>query len=115
MKALIWFICSVCIYDIYCTVKYSDYLMQYERNHIAKLLITETKEVDMLFGVSKHGETLFLDSDVDVSLLVAVKCVGLLIAMEILEWVERSKKHYGRVIICAVAIIQAALLLYLIV
>jgi hypothetical protein len=96
LRFVVLFICLVCIYDIHCTVKYADTLIELERNIIAKIMI------------SSSGE------NVDVSRLVTFKCLGLLAAADILEWMIRKNTRSSRLVIYTIAVLQTILLLYLV-
>lgn len=114
MRFLILFICLVCVYDIYCTVKYQDFIGDHERNLIARMLIIKTREINYIYNDPVSNKSrLFHTTTVDVSLLVAFKCLGLLAAADILEWVYRFNTPASRSIIYIVTMIQAALLIYL--
>jgi hypothetical protein len=43
MRFIVLFICLVCVYDIYLTVKYSDTLDLLEQNSVAGVLISKDK------------------------------------------------------------------------
>lgn len=109
MRFLVLFICLVCIYDIYCTVKYADMLPSLEQNAIAKAMISEEviPRMPPTMGQIRH-------SNVDVSKLVAFKCLGLLAAADILEWMIRKNSRWSRTVIYSMTLIQMALLFYLV-
>lgn len=109
MRFAMLYVCLVCVFDIYCTVKYADTLPLLEQNMIARSLI------------SHNGEPIY-DGDImpdysgtDVSKLIAFKCLGLLAARDILEWMIRKNTRWSRAVIYSIASIQTVLLFYLVV
>lgn len=113
LKLAIYFICAVCIYDIYCTVKLNELLYINELNPVAKLLI-EVEEVKLFksFNLMDKKEYTFLH--INVAKLVLFKVLGLVAALEIFDWLINSKhKRCSQIIILTVFIIHLALLLFL--
>jgi hypothetical protein len=94
MRLVVLFICLVSVYDIYLTVKYADSLHIFEQNTIARLLIYKED-----LPVPPRTVTCQEDPHIDVSRLVAFKCLGLLAAADILEWLVKKNVAWSRVVI----------------
>jgi hypothetical protein len=109
MRFLILFICLVSVYDIYLTVKYAETLHIFEQNAIARVLIYKD---DM--PIPPRSLTDQPDPRNDVSLLVAFKCLGVLAASDILEWMVKKNTRWSRSVVFIMAIIQTCLLFYLV-
>ena len=108
MRFLVLFICLVCVFDIYCTVKYEDSLPFLEENLIARTLIyCDGKPLNS--GVYPTD-----GSDIDSSRLIAFKCLGLLAAADILEWMVKKNTRWSKAVIYCIVIIQLYLLFYLV-
>ena len=112
MRFLVLFICLVVVFDIYCTIKYSETLPYLESNPIAKILIYENNQPLTPYA---HPHSIKDYKNVDVSLLVAFKCFGLLIADDILEWLVKINSRSSKLIIWLIAIIQTCLLFHLVI
>jgi uncharacterized membrane protein len=108
MRFIVLFICLVCVYDIYLTVKYSDTLDLLEQNSVAGVLISKDEIPRRPYTMPRP------DPKVDVSKLVAFKCLGLLAAADILEWMVRKDTGWSLSVIWAMALIQTLLLFYLV-
>ena len=109
MRFIVLFICLVCVYDIYLTVKYADTMHIFEQNAVARMLIYKEDS-----PIAPKTLTAQSDPDTDVSLLVAFKCLGLLAAADILEWMVKKNTKWSLSIIWAMATIQTWLLFYLV-
>lgn len=81
MKVLTWIIAAVAVYDIYCTVKMQDSILHCEENLFAKQLIY-TKWVTLFTEnpLMPNEQVSVSFKTCDVSLLVAVKSAGLVVA-----------------------------------
>lgn len=112
MRILVLIICLVCIFDIYCTVKYSDQLAMMEENLIARVLIS-VEDRQILTMEEGKSRKIYLER-VDVSKLVLFKCLGLLAAADILEWMVRIGTAWSRLIIFFIFFMQIFLFLYLV-
>ena len=108
MRFVVLFICLVGVFDIYCTVKYADTLPLLEENLIARSLIYHNGE-----SLPPKG-TVCEYRCVDVSRLVAFKCLGLLAANDILRWMVIKNTRWSNLVVYVVALIQAMLLFYLV-
>lgn len=89
LRLLVYFICAVCIYDIYCTINHSELLYDKELNPIAKLLI-EQEELQTLYHI-KHSSHTIIVTHTNVAKLVLFKILGLVAALEIFDWLIHSK------------------------
>lgn len=107
MRFLALYISLVCVFDIYCTVKYADTLPFLEENFVARTLITRN-------GKPISDDPIIDYSGIDVSRLIAFKCLGLLAAADILEWMVRKNTTWSRMVIYITAILQTMLLFYLV-
>lgn len=108
MRFIVLFICLVCVYDIYLTVKYEDTMHIFERNIVARMLICEVPPPSVPPTMAR-GEP-----EIDVSKLIAFKCLGLLAAADILEWMVKKNTRWSRFVIYMMAGIQTWLLFYLV-
>ena len=111
----ICFIISVCVYDIYVTVKTQDCLMIYEENPIAKMLLQETH---IIVRMHDAGSQTFNDISVhcfaDVSLLVLVKTCGLVVSLLLMQRIVHGcSLKIAAMSIVPVALVQLWLLCYL--
>lgn len=112
LRLLVYFICAVCIYDIYCTVNYSELLYEKELNPIAKLLI-EQEELQRIYRI-KHGSHNIIVTHTNVAKLILFKVLGLVAALEIFDWLINSKHgKIAQMVIFSIVFIQLLLLLYL--
>jgi hypothetical protein len=109
MRFIVLFICLVCVYDIYLTVKHADSMHLFERNMIARMLIYKEGS-----PVPPRTITCQQDPSIDVSRLVAFKCLGLLAAADILEWMIKKNTTWSLSVIWIMAFVQACLLFYLV-
>ena len=109
MRFIVLFICLVCVYDIYLTVKYADTMHIFEKNLIARMLIYKDDS-----PVSRYTVGSYYDSKIDVSRLIAFKCLGLLAAADILEWMVKKNTSWSLSVIWGVAAVQTWLLFYLV-
>lgn len=115
LRLIVYFICAVCLYDIYCTVNFNEHLYYAELNPIARLLITQEK-IKVIYSVP---EGIKFDHDVfivttNVSKLVLFKVIGLIGAIKIFDWLIDSKHNkVTQTVIFSMFIIQFLLLLYL--
>jgi hypothetical protein len=114
LRILVSFIASVCIYDIYCTVKYANTLYDRELNPIAKMLIEETDDTHICFyGNEVVGFTYpVVYTEVDVSKLILIKVIGLVVALEIFDWLIYGRRKKIAVVIIGVLFIIQSFLLY---
>lgn len=111
LRLLVYFICFVCIYDIYCTVNLSDLLYDEEVNPVAKVLITQEEHE---FFKKKTDDSSILIIRTNVAKLVLFKVLGLVAALEIFDWLINSKhSKITEAVIFAIVIMQFSLLLYL--
>jgi hypothetical protein len=110
MRFIVLFICLVSVYDIYLTVKYADTMHIFEQNAVARMLIYKG---DM--PIPPRSVSAEPDPSTDVSLLVAFKCLGLLAAADILEWMVKKNTEWSRLVVYTMAAIQASLLFYLVI
>ncbi len=113
MRILVLIICLVCTYDIYCTVKHSDQLDKMEENLIAKMLISIDSHQMSITREGKHQKVYV--KRVDVSKLVLFKCLGLLAAADILEWMVKIGTRWSRLVIFVIFFMQISLFLYLVI
>jgi hypothetical protein len=109
MRFLVLFICLVSVFDIYLTVKYADSLHIFEQNLVARMLIY--KEDSPICPATIFSQE---DPKIDVSRLVAFKCIGLLAAADILEWMVRKNTRWSLLVIWIMASIQTYLFFYLV-
>lgn len=109
MRFIVLFICLVCVYDIYLTVKYADSLHILEQNAVARMLIYKGDSPVLPRTVADQS-----DPKIDVSKLVAFKCLGLLAAADILEWMVKKDTRWSKSVVFIMAAIQASLLFYLV-
>ena len=109
MRFIVLFICLVCVYDIYLTVKYADSLDMLEENLVARMLIEKVDAPILPHTVSDRSPP-----KIDVSKLVAFKCLGLLAAADILEWMVKKNTRWSKSVVFIMAAIQASLLFYLV-
>jgi hypothetical protein len=124
LRISVSFITSVCIYDIYCTVKYANTLYDRELNPIAKMLIEETDDIRRFKLIDEEAHICFFGSkvvgftypvvytEVDVSKLILIKVVGLVAALEIFNWLIYSRRKKIAVVIIGVLFIIQSFLLY---
>ena len=113
IKLIVYFISGVCIYDIYCTVKYNEFLGSNELNPVANLLIEkeEIKNFKTFYGEDKKE---IIITHVNVSKLVLFKVLGLVAALEIFDWlINSSYQRFAKTIILTLFLIQIFLLLFL--
>lgn len=111
LRLLVYFITVVCIYDIYCTVKFNEFLLKEEKNPIAQFLITQE---NYQFFKKKTDDTCIEIIRTNVSKLVLFKVLGLVAALEIFDWLINSR--YNRItsiVVFTIVIMQFSLLLYL--
>lgn len=108
------FISSVCVYDIYCTIKYSDHLYSLEENPIANSLI---KYDHYYRGILNDQDKIsrIIDVRADVSDLILVKVFGLLFVNHYFIWAFNSNKKIAIYPLYIVAVLQFILLLYLVI
>lgn len=111
---ILLFISSVCVYDIYCTVKYSDHLYLLEENPIANSLIEYNYSSK---GILNNQNKIFrvIDVRADVSNLILVKVFGLLFVNHYFLWAFNSKKKIAIYPLYIIASLQFILLLYLVI
>lgn len=116
LKLLVYFICAICIYDIYCTVNLHETIYEDEANPIAKALITQ-EEVRVYYGTEENKIKIVKYISIiktDVSKLILFKVTGLIAALEIFDWLINSKhSKITEAVIFAIVIMQFSLLLYL--
>lgn len=111
LRILVYFICAVCIYDIYCTVNCSEFLYDRENNPIAKMLI---KQEELKFFPNEFDKKFISIIHTNVSKLVLFKVLGLVAALEIFDWLISSKHHkIAQSVIFFMVLFQLSLLLYL--
>lgn len=111
MKILIYFICFVCVYDIYLTVKQSETIYDDEANPIAKLLLEKQLIYRVYYVDGMRKQQMTNEFKNDVSKLILFKMLGLIASIHILVWVLRHRVH--TIIIPAVACFQILLLIHL--
>lgn len=109
MRFIVLYICLVCVYDIYLTIKHADSLPIFEQNPIARMLIYKGDS-----PIPPRTFTSQSDPNTDVSRLIAFKCLGLLAAADILEWMVKKNTRWSRSVIFIMAAIQTYLLFYLV-
>jgi hypothetical protein len=81
----------------------------FEKNLIARMLIYKDDS-----PVSRYAVGPYYDSKIDVSRLIAFKCLGLLAAADILEWMVKKNTSWSLSVIWGVAAVQTWLLFYLV-
>lgn len=115
LRMCIYFIASVCTYDIYCTVKYSETLGSHELNPIALMLISEEKYKHIYY--SQNGATNVISYVyTDVSKLILFKVLGLVASLEIFDWLINSKYTKSTTfIILVISLTQLSLLIFLLI
>ena len=110
LKILVVFIVAVAVYDIYCTVRLHDTLLDFEENRVAASLLTSTNRHIIH---AKYGH--YVDfKTVDVSLLVTIKAAGLAASVALLQLVVCSMRpRMAAAIVFPIAAGMAGLLIYL--
>jgi hypothetical protein len=113
LKTAVVFILAVAVYDIFVTVRFSDEIYDLERNAVAKWLIGRVPAVHVCdrcgVGIIRTPFVVY-----DVSLLVAVKVVGVLMADRILRQVIEKTTAFAVAVVGSVFFVQLWLLLTLI-
>ena len=114
LHVAVWFILSVCVYDIFCTVRYSSEMIDGERNPVAKLLIHRTPHAHRCLHCATNKELSQVFYETDVSGLVGVKLCGVLAAQCVFGWLLNSPKQaIATAVILSVLAVQIGLLVVL--
>jgi hypothetical protein len=115
LRMCIYFIASVCTYDIYCTVKYSETLGSHELNPIALMLISEEKYTHTYYSQNRTTNVISYVYT-DVSKLILFKVLGLVASLEIFDWLINSKYTKSTTfIILVISLTQLSLLIFLLI
>ena len=86
----------------------------FERNAIARMLISGHEVAYFTSNIDGSVSKQVLHRSNDVSKLVVFKIFGLLVAIEILEWLAIKDTKSSRAIIYTITLVQATLLYYLV-
>jgi hypothetical protein len=108
-----WVIYLVAIYDIYCTMKYSESLLSLEQNPFAYNLI-DSKTVTSFHLTGSGAIAKNIVNHVDVTNLVTFKVFGLLITCKFLDWIHKRNIKMSLTICSVLLFVQVCLFIYLI-
>lgn len=113
LRSLVACVACVAVYDIFCTVRQADTIIEDELNPIAAMLISDVTQTVVYHTGPTHLKNEVVYKTGDVSALVAAKVVGLLIAVHLMNILIDTQLRHRAAIIGTIAFFQLCLLLTL--